>query len=158
MFIIASCVIGLGLEVEDSGKAMVWENSPLGSRVRVGQICRDCESEILGILLMVDLRVVDISGFDVLLDMDEVTAHRVVSDCDLKRVIIRHMVLELCKVAYACVWNFRTKFFFGGGRVSNPRKFKFSKNGKTIILVENRKVCRSQMTKWTLSLNWPREI
>ena len=32
---------------------------------------------------MVDLRVVDISGFDVILDMDELTAHRVVSDCDL---------------------------------------------------------------------------
>ena len=33
---IASCVIVLGLEVEASGKAIVWENSPLGSRVRVG--------------------------------------------------------------------------------------------------------------------------
>ena len=75
MFIIASCVIGLGLEVEASGKAIVWENSPLGSRVRVGKICRDCEPEISGILLMVDLRVVDISGFDVLLDMDDLTAH-----------------------------------------------------------------------------------
>ena len=51
---------------------------------------------------MVDLRVVDISGFDVLLDMDELTAHRVISDCDLRRVIIPNMVLELCKVAYAC--------------------------------------------------------
>ena len=49
--------------------------------MRVGQICWDCESEISGILLMVDLRVVDISGFDVILDMDELTAHRVVSDC-----------------------------------------------------------------------------
>ena len=47
------------------GKAIVWENSPIGSRVRVGQICQDCESEISRILLMVDLRVVDISGFDV---------------------------------------------------------------------------------------------
>ena len=36
MFIIASCVIGLGLEVEAFGKALVWENSSLGSRVRVG--------------------------------------------------------------------------------------------------------------------------
>ena len=35
MFIIASCVIGVGFEVEASGKAIVWENSPLGSRVRV---------------------------------------------------------------------------------------------------------------------------
>ena len=60
MFIIASCVIGLGLEVEASGKAIVWENSPLGSRVRVGHICRDCESEISRILLRVDLWVVDI--------------------------------------------------------------------------------------------------
>ena len=43
MFIIASCVISLGLEVEAFGKAIVWENSPLGYRVRVDQICRDCE-------------------------------------------------------------------------------------------------------------------
>ena len=43
MFIIASGVIGLGLEVEAFGKAIVWENSPLRSRVRVGKICRDCE-------------------------------------------------------------------------------------------------------------------
>ena len=102
MFIIASCVIGLGLKVEASGKAIVWENSPLRFRVRVGKICRDCESEISGILLMVDLRVVDISGFDVLLDMDELTTYRVVSDCDLRRAIIPDTVLELCKVAYAC--------------------------------------------------------
>ena len=62
MFISASCVIGLGLEVEASGKAIVWENSSLGSRVRVGQMCQNCESEISVIMLMVDLRVVDISG------------------------------------------------------------------------------------------------
>ena len=111
MFIIASSVICLGLEVEASGKGIVWENSPLGSKVRVGQICRDCESEISGILLMVDLRVVDTSGFDVILNMDELTAHRVISDCDLRRVvndcdlrrvIIPNTVLELCKVVYAC--------------------------------------------------------
>ena len=48
-------MIGLSLEVEAFGKAIVWENYPLGSKVRVGQICRDCESEISGILLMVDL-------------------------------------------------------------------------------------------------------
>ena len=51
---------------------------------------------------MVDFQVVDISGFDIVLDMDELTVHRVVSDCDLRRVIILDTVLELCKVAYAC--------------------------------------------------------
>ena len=101
MFITASCVIGLGLEVEASKKVIVWENSLLGSRVRVGKICRDCESEISGILLMVDLWMVDISSFDIILDMDELTTHRVVSDYDLRRVIIPDTVLELCKVAYA---------------------------------------------------------
>ena len=39
--------------------------------------------------------MVDISGFDVILDMDELTTHRVVSDCDLRRVIIADTVLEL---------------------------------------------------------------
>ena len=39
--------------------------------------------------------MVDISGFDVIFDMDELTTHRVVSDCDLRRVIIPNVVLEL---------------------------------------------------------------
>ena len=70
--------------------------------MRVGQICRECESDILRILLMVDLRVVNISSFDVLLDIDELITHRVGNDCDLRWIIIPDTVLELCKVAYAC--------------------------------------------------------
>ena len=60
--------------------------SPLRTRVRVDQICRDCELEISGILLMVDLRVIDMSEFDVIIGMDWLTAHRVVIDCDRRRV------------------------------------------------------------------------
>ena len=67
--IIASCVIELGLEVEASRKALYGCSSP-GPRVGVDLIGRDCESEISEILLMVDLRVIDISGLDVILDMD----------------------------------------------------------------------------------------
>ena len=70
-FINASCVIGLGLEVEAFSEMM--ENFSLGCRVRVGQMCRDCELGISVILLMVDLRVVDILVVDVILDMDELT-------------------------------------------------------------------------------------
>ena len=40
--------MSLGLEVEASGIAIVWENSSLGFRVRVCQICRDYESNISG--------------------------------------------------------------------------------------------------------------
>ena len=39
------------------------------------------------IILTVDLRVIDMSEFDVILGMDWLTAHRVVIDCDRRRVI-----------------------------------------------------------------------
>ena len=54
--------------------------------VSVDQICRDCELEILGILLTVDLRVTEILDFDVFIGMDWLTAHRVVIDCDSRRI------------------------------------------------------------------------
>ena len=49
-------------------------------------ICRGCESEISRILLTMDLRVMDMSGFDVILGMDWLTAYRVVTDCESMRV------------------------------------------------------------------------
>ena len=74
MLIIESCVNVLGLKVKSLGKSL-HVSSPLGIRVRIDQICRDCELEILGILLTVDLRVMDISDFDVILRMDWLTTH-----------------------------------------------------------------------------------
>ena len=71
----ASCVKNLGLEVETLEKPL-YVNSPLGTRVSVDKIYRDCVLEILGILLTVDLRVIDISDYDVILGMDWLTAHR----------------------------------------------------------------------------------
>ena len=61
-------------------------NYPLGTRVSVDQNCRDCELEISEILLNVDLRVIDMSEFDVILGMDWLSAHRVVIDNDRRRV------------------------------------------------------------------------
>ena len=55
MFINASCVIGLGLEVEAFREARCRYSS-LGCRVRVDLIGRDYELEISEILLMVDSR------------------------------------------------------------------------------------------------------
>ena len=59
----------LDLEVETLEKSL-YVNSPLGTRMSVDQICRDCELEISGILLTVDLRVMDISDYDVIFGMD----------------------------------------------------------------------------------------
>ena len=75
----------MGLEVETLENPL-YVNSPLGTRVSVDQICQDCELEISGILLTVDLRVMGISEFDVILRMDWLTAHRVVIDCDRRWV------------------------------------------------------------------------
>ena len=113
-FIVASCVKGLSLEVE--GFREMMGNSFLGCRMRVGQMCRDRESGISVILLMVDLRVVDILGVDVILDMDELTA--------IGLLVIRTLVglsyptrswiwvrLRMHMVGCVCAWNFGTKFF-----------------------------------------------
>ena len=61
-------------------------SSPLGIRARIGLICRGYELEISGTLLTVDLRIMDMSEFDVILGMDWLIAYRVVIDCERRRV------------------------------------------------------------------------
>ena len=83
-FVAASSVDVLGLKVETLDEPL-YANSPLGTRARIDQICRHCELEISWILLTVDLRVMDISDFDVILGMDWLTAHQVFIDYDSKK-------------------------------------------------------------------------
>ena len=64
----------------------MYVSSPLGTRGRLGMICRGCELEISGTPLTVDLRIMDMSEFDVILGMDWLTAYRVVIDCEHRRV------------------------------------------------------------------------
>ena len=68
-FIAASVVIELGLGVETLEEPLNV-SSPLGIRARIGMICRGCELEISGTLLTVDLRIMDMSEFNVTLGMD----------------------------------------------------------------------------------------
>ena len=84
-FIATSVVIKLGLEVEALEEPL-YVSSPLGIRARIGMICRGCELQISGILLTVDLRVMDMSKFDVILGMDWMTSYRFVIDCERRRV------------------------------------------------------------------------
>ena len=81
-----SVVIELGLEVEALEEPL-YVSSSLGIRARIGMICRDYELEISGILLTMDLRVMDMLEFDVILGMDWLTAYKVVIDCECRRVI-----------------------------------------------------------------------
>ena len=61
-------------------------SSPLGIRARRRMIGRGCELEISGALLTMDLRILDMSEFDVILRMDWLIAYRVVIDCERRRV------------------------------------------------------------------------
>ena len=93
-------------------------------------MCRDRESGILVILLMVDLRVVDISGVEVILDMDEWTAIGLsvigtlagLSNLTRSWSWVR---LHMHVVGCVCAWNFETKFFLRGGECETPRKSNF---------------------------------
>ena len=75
----------LGIEVETLEEPLHM-SSPLGARVNIDQICHDYELEISGVLLIVELRVMDMLEFDVILGMVRSMAHRVIIDCDRKRV------------------------------------------------------------------------
>ena len=84
-FVAASSVDVLGLEVETLDEPL-HVSSPLGTKVRIDHIYRDCKLEILGILLTVDLPVIDISDFDFILGMDWLTAQQAIIDCDSRRI------------------------------------------------------------------------
>ena len=125
MFIIVtSCVIGLGSEVEAFREMM--GNSSLGCRVRVGQMCQDRESGISMILLMVDLRVVDILSVDVILDMDELTAIGLSVIGTLSGCHTRHG-LGVVR-GYVCTWldaygrGILRRNSFYGGENGRPQK------------------------------------
>ena len=84
-FIVTSVVRELVLEVETLEEPL-YVSSPLGTRMSIDLICRGCELEISKILLTVDLKVMDMSEFDVILGMDWMKAYRVVIDCEHWRV------------------------------------------------------------------------
>ena len=81
----ASVMIELGLEVEALEEPL-YVSFALGIRTRIGMICRGCELEISATLLTVDLRVMDMSEFDVILRMDWLTAYIVVIYYERRRV------------------------------------------------------------------------
>ena len=64
----------------------LYGSSSLGIRARRGTICRGFELEISGTLLTVDLRIMNMSEFEVILRMDWLIAYRVVIDCERRRV------------------------------------------------------------------------
>ena len=126
-------------------------------------MCRDRESGISVILLMVNLRVVDILGVDVILDMDELTAIGLLVIGTLAGLSYptwswSWVMLHMNVVGCVCAWNFGTKFFLRRGECKTQENFNFLKNGKIVILVKIRNFSRSRMTKRISPLESSRKI
>ncbi|XP_028057276.1 uncharacterized protein LOC114261233 [Camellia sinensis] len=79
-FISTACVTSLGLAPETLGIA-ISVASPLGGQTRVNLVCKSCELEIFGSYLICDLRVMDMSDFDIILGMDWLSVYQAIIDC-----------------------------------------------------------------------------
>ena len=131
--IVASRVIGLGLDVEAFREMM--GNSSLGCRVRVGQMCQDRESGISMIMLMVNLRVVYIRDVMSFLTLEELTAIGLsvigtlagLSYPTWSRSWVR---LHMHVVGCVCAWNLEMKFFLRRGECETLENSNYLKRAK----------------------------
>ena len=126
-------------------------------------MCRDRESRISVILLMMDLRVVDILGVDVILDMDELTAIGLsvigtLTGLSYPTWSWSWVSLHLHVVGCVCAWNFGTKFFLRRGECKTQENSNFRKKGKMVILVKIQNFSRSWITKKISPLESSRKI
>ncbi|XP_028082025.1 uncharacterized protein LOC114283418 [Camellia sinensis] len=85
-FISSACAQSLGLVCEPLETALNVM-SPMGGRIRIGLICKDCKIGMSNLHLTCDLRVMKMSDFDIILGMDWLSAHRAVINCHQRKVV-----------------------------------------------------------------------
>ncbi|RVW45638.1 RNA-directed DNA polymerase-like [Vitis vinifera] len=85
-FISASCANTLGLKMEMVENLLLIE-SPMGTNSRIDRICKGCVITLENRALKVDLRILDMIGYDVILGMDWLTVYRALIDCHRHRII-----------------------------------------------------------------------
>ena len=59
----------------------------MGTNCRVDRLCKGCIITLADRALKVDLRIVDMTGYDVILGMDWLTIYRALIDCHCRRII-----------------------------------------------------------------------
>ena len=98
-------------------------------------MCRDRESGISVILLMVDLRVADILVVDVVLEMDKLTAIglsviETLAGLSYPTRSWSRVRLHMHVVECVCAWNFGTKFFLRRGECKTRENSNFLEKGQ----------------------------
>ena len=105
-FISTSCVESLGLKAEIVENSLLIE-SPMGMNSRVGKIGKKCVITLVDRALRVNLRVLDMFGYDVIFGMDWLSVYRSLIDCHYRRIIL--------------YFSYGFEIFFVGGKfVSSP--------------------------------------
>ena len=78
--------------------------SPMGTNYRVDRICNGCVITLADRALKVDLRILDMIGYDVILEMDYLIVYRALIDCHHRRIIFcLPDRFEVCFVRGKCV-------------------------------------------------------
>ena len=66
----------------------LYVTTPLGSTYYTDLVFKNCTIQLEGRVLPVDLVQLDIQGWDVILEMDWLTKHKVTIDCEKKLVTL----------------------------------------------------------------------
>ncbi|RVW22320.1 Retrovirus-related Pol polyprotein from transposon 17.6 [Vitis vinifera] len=92
------------LLVEERVENLLLIESPMSTTSRVDRICKGCVITLADRALNVDLRILDMTGYDVILGMDWLTMYRVVINCHRRRIIFcLPEGFEVCFVGGKCV-------------------------------------------------------
>ena len=102
-FIFTSCANVLGLKKEMVENLLLIE-SPMGTNSKVDRICKGCVITLVDIVLKVDLRILDMTRYDVIMGMDWLAVYKALIDCHRRRIIFcLSDGFEICFVREKCV-------------------------------------------------------
>ena len=102
-FIFASYGNALGLKTEMVENMLLIE-SPMGMNSRVDRICKGCFITLADRALKVDLRILDMTGYDVILGMDWLKMYRTLVNCHHHGIIFcLPDGFEVCFIGRKCV-------------------------------------------------------
>ena len=96
-FIYASYANALGLKMEMIENLLLTE-SPMGTNSRVDRICKGYVITLADKALKVNLRILDMTGYDVIMGMDWLIVYRALIDCHHHKIIF--CLLEGFKVYF----------------------------------------------------------
>ena len=96
-FIYASYANALGLKTEMVENLLLTE-SPMDTNSRIDRICKGCVITLADKALKVNLRILDMTGYDVILGMDWLIVYRAFIDCHRRKIIF--CLLEGFKVCF----------------------------------------------------------